>query len=160
MGCYFLLQCMKVKSESGQSTLWTAAYQAPLPLGFSRKEYWSGLPLLNCIIANFKAPKLSGYLVDLSAVITQLQLHSMNATATNPDRRGQKAQHHHSFPPSALEVAFLSRILPFTGFSDTKGAPGSRFLRTLHVTAADAFCASSICLALLTAEPRQDWSRA
>ena len=116
--------------------------------------------LLNCIIANFKAPKLSGYLVDLSAVITQLQLHSMNATATNPDRRAQKAQHHHSFPPSALEVAFLSRILPFTGFSDTKGAPGSRFLRTLHVTAADAFCASSICLALLTAEPRQDWSRA
>ena len=64
--------------------------------------------LLNCIIANFKAPKLSGYLVDLSAVITQLQLHSMNATATNPDRRAQKAQHHHSFPPSALEVAFLS----------------------------------------------------
>ena len=118
------------------------------------------LPTKTYIIANFKAPKLSGYLVDLSAVITQLPLPSMNATGTNPDRRAQKAQHHHSFPPSALEVAFLSRILPFTGFSDTKGAPGSRFLRTLHVTAADAFCASSICLALLTAEPRQDWSRA
>ena len=24
---------------------WTAAYQAPLPIGFSRQEYWSGLPL-------------------------------------------------------------------------------------------------------------------
>ena len=24
---------------------WTAAYQAPLPMGFSRQEYWSGLPL-------------------------------------------------------------------------------------------------------------------
>ena len=24
--------------------LWTVALQAPLPLGFSRKEYWSGLP--------------------------------------------------------------------------------------------------------------------
>ena len=23
----------------------TAAYQAPLPMGFSRQEYWSGLPL-------------------------------------------------------------------------------------------------------------------
>ena len=23
---------------------WTAAYQLPLPMGFSRKEYWSGLP--------------------------------------------------------------------------------------------------------------------
>ena len=26
-------------------TTWTAAYQAPLPMGFSRQEYWSGLPL-------------------------------------------------------------------------------------------------------------------
>ena len=23
---------------------WTVAYQAPLSMGFSRKEYWSGLP--------------------------------------------------------------------------------------------------------------------
>ena len=27
------------------ATLWTAAYQAPLPMGFSRQEYWSGVPL-------------------------------------------------------------------------------------------------------------------
>ena len=26
-------------------TPWTAAYQAPLPMGFSRQEYWSGVPL-------------------------------------------------------------------------------------------------------------------
>jgi len=52
VGCHFLLQCMKVKSESevAQScptlaTPWTAAYQAPLPMGFSRQEYWSGVPL-------------------------------------------------------------------------------------------------------------------
>ena len=25
-------------------TLWTIAYQAPPPMGFSRQEYWSGLP--------------------------------------------------------------------------------------------------------------------
>ena len=24
---------------------WTVAYQAPLSMGFSRQEYWSGLPL-------------------------------------------------------------------------------------------------------------------
>ena len=52
VACHFLLQCMKVKSESevAQScptlaTPWTAAYQAPLSMGFSRQEYWSGLPL-------------------------------------------------------------------------------------------------------------------
>ena len=51
VGCYFLLQCMKVKSESevAQScptlvTPWTAAHQAPLSMGFSRQEYWSGVP--------------------------------------------------------------------------------------------------------------------
>ena len=39
---------MKVKSLSHVrlfETPWTAAYQAPLSMGFSRQEYWSGLPL-------------------------------------------------------------------------------------------------------------------
>ena len=31
-----------VMSDFG--TLWTAARQAPLSMGFSRQEYWSGLP--------------------------------------------------------------------------------------------------------------------
>ena len=38
---------VKVKSLSGVrlfETLWTAAHQAPLPMGFSRQEYWSGVP--------------------------------------------------------------------------------------------------------------------
>ena len=26
------------------ATLWTVAHQAPLSMGFSRQEYWSGLP--------------------------------------------------------------------------------------------------------------------
>ena len=43
---------MKVKSESEVAQLcptlqdpWSAAYQAPLSMGFSRQEYWSGVPL-------------------------------------------------------------------------------------------------------------------
>ena len=46
VGCHFLLQCIQVKSESegAQSTPWAAAYQTPLSMGFSRQEYWSGLP--------------------------------------------------------------------------------------------------------------------
>ena len=39
---------VKVKSLSHvwpPATPWTAGYQAPLPMGFSRQEYWSGLPL-------------------------------------------------------------------------------------------------------------------
>ena len=39
---------MKVKSLSRvqpSATPWTAAFQAPLFMGFSRQEYWSGVPL-------------------------------------------------------------------------------------------------------------------
>ena len=43
---------MKVKSESeiaqscpALATPWTAAYQAPLSMGFSRQKYWSGVLL-------------------------------------------------------------------------------------------------------------------
>ena len=39
---------VKVKSLSRVrllATPWTAAYQAPLSMGFSRHEYWSGVPL-------------------------------------------------------------------------------------------------------------------
>ena len=46
VGCHFLLQCMKVKSENEVALLvtpWTAAYQAPPSMGFFRQEYWSGL---------------------------------------------------------------------------------------------------------------------
>ena len=41
---------LKVKSLSRVwlfATPWTAAYQAPPSMGFSRQEYWSGLPLLS-----------------------------------------------------------------------------------------------------------------
>ena len=32
---------------SDSVTLWTVACQAPLSMGFSRQEYWSGLPFLS-----------------------------------------------------------------------------------------------------------------
>ena len=34
-----LLSCVQLFA-----TLWTVAYQAPPSMGFSRQEYWSGLP--------------------------------------------------------------------------------------------------------------------
>ena len=52
VGCHFLLQCMKVKSESelAQSCLTLRnPMDCSLPgssaMGFSRQEYWSGVPL-------------------------------------------------------------------------------------------------------------------
>ena len=39
--CAQLLSCVQLFV-----TLWTVARQAPLSMGFSRQEYWSGLPFL------------------------------------------------------------------------------------------------------------------
>ena len=43
---------LKSESEAAQScltlwTTWTVAHQAPPSMGFSRQEYWSGLPFLS-----------------------------------------------------------------------------------------------------------------
>ena len=39
--CYVLSYVRRVQVFA---TLWTVACQAPLSMGFSRQEYWSGLP--------------------------------------------------------------------------------------------------------------------
>ena len=54
---------MKVKSLSRVrllATPWTAAYQAAASMGFSRQEYWSGVPL--------PSPGVSGYVPPNSQV--------------------------------------------------------------------------------------------
>jgi len=61
---------VKVKSLSCVrlvTTPWTAAYQAPPSMGFSRQEYWSGLPLPSprLVLMKFKS-KLRHIIEDLS----------------------------------------------------------------------------------------------
>ena len=65
----------KVKSLSRArlfTTPWTVAYQAPPPMGFSRQEYWSGVPLpslLICIITtNTYNPSWANYSVTSSLI--------------------------------------------------------------------------------------------
>ena len=50
---------MKVKSEVASrvrllATPWTAAHQAPPSMGFSRQEYWSGVPLPSLRTKSYK----------------------------------------------------------------------------------------------------------
>ena len=56
-------------------TLWTVAHQAPLPMGFSRQEYWSGLPYPPPVdlfdpeieLTSLMSPALSGGCFTMSA---------------------------------------------------------------------------------------------
>ena len=45
---YFLLMCVLSRFSHVRlfATPWTVAHKVPLPMGFSRQEYWSGLPCL------------------------------------------------------------------------------------------------------------------
>ena len=60
-------------------TPWTAAYQAPLSMGFSRQEYWSGVPLPSpdtvCNLTNLWASSMSSshpwYFCDMDLVLWQ-----------------------------------------------------------------------------------------
>ena len=42
--CVFV--CLVILVVSDFAILWTVAHQTPLSIGFSRQEYWSGLPCL------------------------------------------------------------------------------------------------------------------
>ena len=93
MGCHFLLQCVKVKSLNCVQlfvTPWTAAQQAPPSMGFSKQEYWSGVPLPSPKISlsqllmmsdlNFKEKSL--FLAFLKERDTFITLHPHFYTAT------------------------------------------------------------------------------
>ena len=63
---------MKSESEVAQSCLllatpWTAAYQAPLSMGFSKQEYWSRVPLPKRVILDYKLLKDEVYIVITTA---------------------------------------------------------------------------------------------
>ena len=41
------------------ATPWTAAHQAPLSMGFSRQEYWSGVPCKHILILKWNSSQMS-----------------------------------------------------------------------------------------------------
>ena len=40
---FYFVTCSVASVMSNSATQWTVAHQAPLSMGFSRQEYWSGL---------------------------------------------------------------------------------------------------------------------
>ena len=55
--------CLSLSCARLFATTFTAAHEAPLSMGFSRQEYWSGVPLpspTEILLAN-KGPSSQGY---------------------------------------------------------------------------------------------------
>ena len=67
VGIYVALcLCLVTSAVSDSETTWTVARQAPLSMGFSRQEYWSGLPCpppgdLPNIGIESRSPTLQGF---------------------------------------------------------------------------------------------------
>ena len=96
VGCHFLLQCIKVRSESEVShvqllaTPWTAAYQAPPSMGFSRQESWSGVLLPSLSVK----PSFSLIFLHMSAIIAHcLGLRSPGFQYSRPSHSTNKSPH-------------------------------------------------------------------
>ena len=83
---------VKVKSLSCLwllATPWTAAYQAPLSVGFSRQEYWSGVPLPSLISRSVMSNSLRPhglYSLQVSSVYGILQARILEQVAISFSR--------------------------------------------------------------------------
>ena len=97
---------VKVKSLSHVwllATPWTVAYQAPPPTGFSRQEYWSGVPLSSSKVS-IKA---------LLTIFTMLYLHPQNVFVTEVCT----LWHLHLFPsfPQPMAITNLCSVSMSSG---------------------------------------------
>ena len=85
---------MKVKLLSDAQLLatpWTTAYQAPLSMGFSRQEYWSGVPL--------PSPAIPAKLLQILKYDTVKMLHSLSVNSEiSPVATGLEKVSLHSNP--------------------------------------------------------------
>ena len=104
-------------------TPWTAAYQAPPSMGFSRQEYWSGVPLPSLTLSttycqNFSASLSEDSKLTLSVVNPPLLPSTFLFRPTSPPQLSLKFNEHKCrnqplllslfIPHSSLEILFSS----------------------------------------------------
>ena len=91
---------VKVKSLSHVqlfATLWNIAYQAPLSMGFSRQEYWSGLPFPSP--GDLPNPGIVLWSPTLQETLSHLSHHDRNKVL-NKCNVLQSSQNHPTIPGS------------------------------------------------------------
>ena len=98
---------------SDSMTPWTAAHQAPLPMGFSRRKYWSGLP--------FPSP---GGLPDPETELMSLALQA--DCLVRKHQRCAEARHHSAETAEMIDSALIVMTVTWDGPDDD---PTCRALR-------------------------------
>ena len=109
---------VKVKSLSCiwlLATPWTAAYQAPPSMGFSRQEYWSGVPLpshLVLIAAHVFVSKLISILTPITIDKSSIQLISHVRLFVTPWTTAHLASLSITNSWSLLELLSIKSVMP------------------------------------------------
>ena len=98
----------KVKGKSFSrvwllATPWTAAYQAPTSMGFSRQEYWSGVPLPSPEGSPYKWILYKWFLHEIILIISN-EVVTIQLTLGPPAKQGR----YKSVPSSYTYFHFLS----------------------------------------------------
>ena len=107
------------------ATLWIIAYQAPLSMGFSGQEYWSGLPCpppghlpdTGIKPTSLESPALAGEFFTTSAILEAQYLELSKACRLSHSWFFFLAQHaylasHQNPPDSTFDSFFLLSSLP------------------------------------------------
>ena len=122
------------------ATPWTAAYQASLPMGFSRQEYWSGLPL----------PSLFSCLV----MSNSLQLHELQHTRLPSPSRSPGICSNSCPWNQWCHLTISSSVIPFSSCSQSLPASGSFPVSLLFASGGQSIGASASASVLLLQEGR------
>ena len=142
---------VKVKSFSRVqflATPWTAAYQAPPSMGFSRQEYWSGMPLPSPFMRN-------SVQFSRSVVSDSFRPHE-SQHARPPCPSPTPGVHWDSRPSSQWgHPAISSSVVPFSSCSQSLPAPESFPMSQFFAWGGQSIGVSALAL-FLPRSPRAD----
>ena len=119
------MQCCRFTCVQLSVTLWTVACQAPLSMGFSRHEYWSGFPCLPPEDLPHSGTELCLFYISCTRMLGAIVRNPAHGKGHEEETRQAKASQILREPPwtyssiyPKTRICLPYYIMPFTNSSD------------------------------------------